>query len=74
MAIFTFDTISWWMVFIFCGFSLCKPYMNHKIKRIAKMQKSTQKDVEKCFGVLHSKFTIIQNPCKLWHDVLYDST
>jgi hypothetical protein len=64
MAIFTFDIISWWMVFIFCGFSLCKPYMNHK------MQESAQKDGEKCFGVLHSKFTIIQNPCKLWHDVL----
>ncbi len=48
--------------------------MNHKVKRIANMQESAQKDVEKCFGVLHSKFTIIQNPCKLWHDVLYNST
>jgi hypothetical protein len=30
------------------------------------MQESTGKDVERCFGILQSKFGIIANPCRLW--------
>jgi hypothetical protein len=28
---------------------------------------AVRKDVEQCFGVLQSRFAIIQNPCRQWH-------
>ena len=32
----------------------------------AKMQEAVRKDVERCFGVLQSRFAIIRNPGRLW--------
>ncbi len=32
----------------------------------AKMQEAARKDVERCFGVLQARFSIIKQPCRLW--------
>lgn len=31
-----------------------------------KMQEAVRKDVERCFGVLQARFSIIKQPCRLW--------
>jgi hypothetical protein len=40
--------------------------INEKEKYFTKMQESAQKDVERAFGVLQSRFHILAKPCKLW--------
>ena len=37
-----------------------------KAKFFAKMQEGRRKDVERCFGILQSRWHVITNPCKLW--------
>jgi hypothetical protein len=32
----------------------------------AKIQEGARKDVERCFGVLHKRFGILRQPCRLW--------
>lgn len=32
----------------------------------AKMQEAVRKDVERCFGILQSRFAIVRNPGRLW--------
>jgi hypothetical protein len=40
--------------------------MNVKDQTLVTAHESTRKDVEKTFGVLRSKFWIIQNSCGMW--------
>jgi hypothetical protein len=52
----------WYLVH---GLALCKTIhelQDEKRQDFAKMQISTRKDVDKCFGVLQSKIAFIQNP------------
>ncbi len=47
------------------GLALCKTtheLQDEKRQDFANMQISERKDVDKCFGVLQSKFALIQNP------------
>ena len=39
---------------------------DEKRKHFAKRQEACRKDVERCFGVLHACFSIIQNPYRQW--------
>ena len=39
---------------------------SRKEKLLATMQESKQKDIERAFGILQSRFHIITVPCKLW--------
>ena len=37
-----------------------------KRKHFASCQEACRKDVERCFGVLQARFSIIRNPCRQW--------
>jgi hypothetical protein len=39
---------------------------DEKRKHFAKRQEACRKDVERCFGVLQARFSIIRNPCRQW--------
>ena len=39
---------------------------DEKKKHFIKRQEACRKDVERCFGVLKARFTIIRNPCRQW--------
>jgi hypothetical protein len=70
MAMSIIHTISWQMVTIFHGFTLCKPYMSLKMKKGGILQKckKMKKNIKKCFNVLQFKFTIIETHvgCDRW--------
>lgn len=40
---------------------------DHMELHFAEKHEEARRDVEKCFGVLQSRFAIIQNPCRQWH-------
>jgi len=65
MAMSIIHTISWQMVSVFHGFTLCKPYMSLKMK---KSEKNEKKDIKKCSNVLQFKFTVIETHvgCDKW--------
>ncbi|KAK9199388.1 hypothetical protein WN944_014579 [Citrus x changshan-huyou] len=50
------------------------PYpQENKHKNFAKAQESTRKDVERAFGVLQARFTIVRGPVRFWdRDTLHD--
>ena len=39
---------------------------DEKRKHFASRQEACRKDVERCFGVLQARFSIIRNPCRQW--------
>jgi hypothetical protein len=43
---------------------------DEKQAHYSKMQESTRKDIERCFGVLQRRFRIIANPSKLWNTTI----
>ena len=46
---------------------------DEKRKHFAKRQEACRKDVERCFGVLQARFSIIRNPCRQWSmDIISD--
>ncbi|KAH9779753.1 dde tnp4 domain-containing protein [Citrus sinensis] len=50
------------------------PYpQENKHKNFAKAQESARKDVERAFGVLQARFTIVRGPARFWNrDTLHD--
>lgn len=40
--------------------------VGNKAKHFASIQEGRRKDVERCFGMLQSRWHVITNPCKLW--------
>ncbi|KAJ0519268.1 uncharacterized protein LOC110891285 [Helianthus annuus] len=40
---------------------------DEKRKYFKKLQESSRKDIERCFGVLQQRWHFIRNPCRMWH-------
>ena len=68
MARSTTITTCWRMVSIHLGVILCKAFTKPTIKKkyFASRQEACHKDVERCFGVLQARFSIIRNSCRQW--------
>jgi hypothetical protein len=38
-----------------------------KRRYFKKVQESSRKDIERCFGVLQQRWQFLKNPCRMWH-------
>jgi hypothetical protein len=55
-----------------CFMQMIHEPQDEKRSRFAMMQEATCKDVERAFGVLQSRFAIIQNPFRHWNMTVID--